>query len=77
MFDEIISDKKKEVVVLDELIESSKQLSQMNNKEKDKINTNIKIPRVNPLSNMGKGYNSQKPSGKAHPSTVEENPKEE
>ena len=67
IFDEIISDKKKDIVVLDELIESSKQLSELNNnkpnekEEKDeKINTNIKIPKKNPLSNMGKGFNNQK-----------------
>ena len=60
IFDEIISDKKKEIVGLDELIESSRQLNQQNNEEikdkeeKDKINTNIKIPKMNPLSKMGK-----------------------
>ena len=82
VFNEIVSDKKKEIVVLDELIESSKLLNQVNNKEtkekeKEKINTNIKIPKMNPLSNMGKGFNSQKPPVNTHPSTVEENPKEE
>jgi hypothetical protein len=82
VFNEILSDKKKEIVVLDELIESSKLLNQVNNKEtkekeKEKINTNIKIPKMNPLSNMGKGFNSQKPPVNTHPSTVEENPKEE
>ena len=80
---DLISDKKKEIVVLDELIESSKQLSQINNnseiKEKsDKINTNLKIPKMNPLSNMGKGFGSQKAvNNNVHPSTVEESTKEE
>ena len=83
IFNEIISDKKKDVVVLDELIESSKQLEQLNNnneiKEKnDKINTNLKIPKMNPLSNMGKGFGIEKPMNTDnHPSTVEENTKEE
>ena len=88
IFDDIISDKKKDIVVLDELIESSKQLAHIgdnNQKEKDEkeaINTNIKIPKTNPLSNMGKGFNNQKkrnsiPIDKIHPSTVEENVKEE
>ena len=40
------------------------------------MNTNIKIPKMNPLSNMGKGFN-QKNYGNIHPSTVEENTKEE
>ena len=60
IFNEIISDKKKDIVVLDELIESSKALSQINNNEakdqEEKVNTNIKIPKMNPLSNMGKGF---------------------
>ena len=80
---EIISDKKKEVIVLDELIESSKKLTQINNsseiKEKNnKINTNLKIPKMNPLSKMGKGFGSQKAvNSSEYPSTVEENTKEE
>jgi hypothetical protein len=80
---DLISNKKKEIVVLDELIESSKQLSQINNnseiKEKsDKINTNLKIPKMNPLSNIGKGFGSQKAvNNNVHPSTVEESTKEE
>ena len=60
IFNEIISDKKKDIVVLDELIESSKALNQINNNEskdkEEKVNTNIKIPKMNPLSNMGKGF---------------------
>ena len=60
IFNEIISDKKKDIVVLDELIESSKALNQINNNEKkdqeEKVNTNIKIPKMNPLSSMGKGF---------------------
>ena len=65
------------------MIESSKQLSQINNnseiKEKsDKINTNLKIPKMNPLSNMGKGFASQNSvNNNVHPSTVEESTKEE
>ena len=87
-FNEIISDKKKEIVVLDELIETSKKIAELNDntskekEEKKSINTNIKIPKMNPLSSMGKGFSSQKqkssiPTGKIHPSTVEENVKEE
>ena len=77
IFNDIISDKKKDIVVLDELIESSKLLNQNDNtesREKEKINANIKIPKMNPLSNMGKGFNPKK---YPHPSTVKENPKEE
>jgi hypothetical protein len=37
---------------LDELIESSKKLNKENDNEK--INVNMKIPKVNPLSNLGK-----------------------
>ena len=83
IFNEIISDKKKNIVVLDELIESSKQLAQNNDnkekkekEEKEKISTNIKIPKMNPLSNMGKAFGGQKPNI-SFPSTVEENTKEE
>ena len=63
-------------------------MEQLNNNTKkdkednDKINTNIKIPKMNPLSNMGKGFNNQKSTSsklvdRSHPSTVEENIKEE
>ena len=82
IFNEILSDKKKNIIVLDELIESSKQISQINyndtkeKEEKEKLNTNLKIPKMNPLSNMGKAFGSLKPNN-AFPSTVEENTKEE
>ena len=80
---DIISDKKKNIVALDELIESSKQLEQLNNNNNsknanDKINSNIKIPKMNPLSNMAKNKpKSSKAIEQSHPSTVEENIKEE
>ena len=81
IFEEIFSEKKKNLVSLDELIESSKKLNDNEGQDKDdkeKINTNLKIPKMNPLSNMGKGKNiSAIPIGNNHPSTVEENTKEE
>ena len=77
IFDEIISDSQKKLVALDELIESSKVINNEKNKEdekeKDKININLKLPKMNPLSNIGKGLKNENNI----PSTVEENTKEE
>ena len=68
---DIVSKSQKNLVALDELIEATK--SSTNEKEQDKINVNIKIPKMNPLSNMGKNLKNEKNI----PSTVEENAKEE
>ncbi len=68
---DIICNSPKNLVALDELIESVKLLN--NEKEQEKINVNMKIPKVNPLSNIGKNFNDEKNI----PSTVEENTKEE
>ena len=68
---DIICNSPKNLVALDELIESVKLLN--NEKEQEKINVNMKIPKVNPLSNIGKKLNDEK----SIPSTVEENAKEE
>ena len=68
---DIISNSAKKLVSLDELIESSKLLK--NDMEQDKINVNVKIPKINPLSNMGKTSKNEIDV----PSTVEENIKEE
>ena len=67
---DIISKSQKNLVAIDELIESTKSL---NNKEQDKINVNMKIPKNNPLSNIGKNNKNEINL----PSTVEENTKEE
>ena len=67
---DIISNSQKTLVSLDELIESSKKLNNENDNEK--INVNMKIPKVNPLSNLGKNTKNEN-----FPSTVEENTKEE
>lgn len=53
IFGELVSEKPKIVVSLGELIETTNKI----NKEKNgsnEINSNIKIPKMNPLSNMGK-----------------------
>ena len=68
---DIVSNSQKNLVAIDELIESSKLLN--NNKEQDKFNVNMKIPKNNPLSNMGKNTKNEINL----PSTVEENTKEE
>ena len=77
IFDEILSDKKKEIFALDELIESSKQLNNNKKEKGEKNSINIKIPKTNPLSNMGKGFNSKKGETNILPPTVVENTKEE
>ena len=68
---DIVSNSAKNLVALDDLIESSKLLK--NDKEQDKINVNMKIPKINPLSNIGKTSKNEINV----PSTVEENIKEE
>ena len=67
---DIVCNSQKNLVSLDELIESAKSME----KEKDpqKINLNVKIPKMNPLSNIGKNLQNEK-----NISTVEENAKEE
>ena len=68
---DIISNSPKNLVALDELIDSSKLLN--NEKEQDKININMKLPKMNPLSNLGNNIKNEINI----PSTVEENTKEE
>ena len=58
------------MVSLDELIESSKLLEK--EKDQQKINLNMKIPKMNPLSNIGKNLKNDN-----NIPTVEENAKEE
>ncbi len=53
IFGELISEKPKNLVSLDELIEASNKINKEKN-ESNEINSNIKIPKMNPLSNMGK-----------------------
>ena len=55
---------------MDELIESSKLLEK--EKDQQKINLNMKIPKMNPLSNIGKNSKNEN-----NIQTVEENIKEE
>ena len=55
---------------MDELIESAKLLEK--EKDQQKINLNMKIPKMNPLSNIGKNLKNEK-----NIPTVEENTKEE
>lgn len=96
---QIFCEKPKEIFVLDELIESSSQAKKTQpgpskpteEKESEKINPNIKIPKMNPLSGMGKSFNKfdiipgnlstlgsyQGMMAKFQPSTIEESNKEE
>ena len=67
---DIICNSQKNLVSLDELIESAKLLEK--EKDQQKINLNMKIPKMNPLSNIGKNLKSEK-----NIPTVEENTKEE
>ena len=67
---DIICNSQKNLVSLDELIESSKLLEK--EKDQQKINLNMKIPKMNPLSNIGKNLTNEK-----NIPTVEENTKEE
>ena len=55
IFGELVSEKPKELVSLKELIESSSKMEKSENQTKsNEINSNIKIPKTNPLSNMNK-----------------------
>ena len=60
---DIYRDKPKELVALDELIEcneKNKKTDSSNKKvedDKNQINTNVKIPKMNPLSGMSKNFN--------------------
>ena len=67
---DIIRNSQKNMVSLDELIESSKLLEK--EKDQQKINLNMKIPKMNPLSNIGKNLKNDN-----NIPTVEENAKEE
>jgi len=67
---DIILNSKKDLVSLDDLIESSKLLEK--EKDQQKINLNMKIPKINPLSNIGKNLKNEN-----NIPTVEENTKEE
>jgi len=55
IFFELIRDKPKELVSLDNLIKLNGMKEIKEEKKEGEINTNIKIPKINPLSNMGKG----------------------
>ena len=68
---DIISNSQKNLVSIDELIESTKLMNK--EKEEEKINVNIKLPKMNPLSSIGKSSNNEQNI----PSTVEEKVKEE
>ena len=68
VFDELISKNPKTIVSIDELIQASKEIE--NSEKKEEMNTDIKIPKMNPLSNMNK-------FGKPlHNDTIEESNKE-
>ena len=55
IFGELVSEKPKELVSLEQLIESSSKMEKSENQAKNnEINSNIKIPKTNPLSNMNK-----------------------
>ena len=54
IFEELVSEKPKILVSLEELIEALNKIDN-DKKETKEINSNIKIPKTNPLSNMGKG----------------------
>ena len=53
IFEELVSEKPKDLVSLEELIEITEKNDKNENKGNE-INSNIKIPKMNPLSNMGK-----------------------
>ena len=53
IFEELIREKPKELVSIDELIDACKPLT----KNEDNKNADIKIPKMNPLCNISKNYN--------------------
>ena len=55
IFLELIRDKPKELIPIDKLIKINTIKEIKEEKKETEINTNIKIPKVNPLSNMTKG----------------------
>ena len=60
IFGELISDKPKIINALEDLVKLDNKEKKEDVKEKE-INTNIKIPKMNPLSNMTKGnFNDKK-----------------
>ena len=60
IFGELISDKPKIINALEDLVKLDNKEKKEDVKEKE-INTNIKIPKMNPLSNMIKGnFNDKK-----------------
>ena len=74
IFEELISEKPKSLVSLDELIEATNKLDKNETKGKE-INSNIKIPKTNPLSNMNKiSFNGKKDNFQSN--TIEESNKE-
>ena len=55
IFFELIRDTPKELVPLDKIIKINTFKEIKEDKKENQINTNIKIPKVNPLSNIAKG----------------------
>jgi hypothetical protein len=53
IYEELVTEKPKNLVSLEELIEATNK-SDKNENKGNEINSNIKIPKMNPLSNMGK-----------------------
>ena len=60
IFGELIREEPKMMVSLDKLmkVDNIKEINE--EKKEEEINTNIKIPKMNPLSNIGKGNFNEK-----------------
>ena len=63
IFNELIREEPKIMVSLDKLskVDNIKEIKE--EKKEGEINTNIKIPKMNPLSNIGKGNFKEKNEG--------------
>jgi len=60
IFNELIREEPKNMVSLDKLIKVDNIKEIKEDKKEGEINTNIKIPKMNPLSNIGKGNFKEK-----------------
>ena len=74
IYEELVTENPKNLVSLEELIEATNK-SDKNENKGNEINSNIKIPKMNPLSNMGKAplYGKKNP---IQNNTIEESNKD-
>ena len=74
IYEELVTENPKNLVSLEELIEATNK-SDKNENKGNEINSNIKIPKINPLSNMGKAplYGKKNP---IQNNTIEESNKD-